>query len=63
MRKVLFALCEHIFQYYDGLDTADKPGKLTISSSSSINSSTNVITKTYSFQFKLESSGLEVEDE
>jgi hypothetical protein len=59
-RKCMFAICEHVYQHYAALATADKPAKMTITSSSSINATTNAVTKSYTFNFTLDVAGLEV---
>jgi hypothetical protein len=50
-RKVIFALMERFYAWYNGLATADKPTKMTISRSTGINDSTGIMTKTFALTF------------
>ena len=65
IRKVLYALCEEMYQHYNGLDSADKPAKMVISRNTSVNDTTDVITRTFALAFTMESAvgGVEVVDE
>jgi hypothetical protein len=51
IRKVAFAIAEVLFQKYNSLAAADRPTKMTISKSSSVNTSTGVMTNTYTLTF------------
>jgi hypothetical protein len=50
VRKVIFAIMEQLYTKYNSLATADKPTKMTISKSSSINTSTGIVTNTYTIR-------------
>jgi hypothetical protein len=63
MRKVLFALVDHVYKHYIGLATADRPTKMTITSSVSANTETGVLTNNYTFRFFTEINDQEVVDE
>ena len=64
-RKVMLALMEEVYQHYNGLATADKPTKMVVSRSTSVNDTTGVITRTYAVAFYTEAAvgGIEVVDE
>jgi hypothetical protein len=63
IRKVIFAICEALFQTWNATATADHPTMMNISKSTSVDVSTGVITNYYTFRFYTESSGEEVVDE
>lgn len=50
-RKILYALCERIWSWWNALATADKATKMTITKSASINTTTGIVTNTYTLQF------------
>ena len=60
IRDILYSLCEHIYTAYSNMATGDRPAKMTISRAQSINNSTNLLTKTYTFQFVCDPSGIDV---
>ena len=64
-RKVMLAFMEAVYQHYNGLDTADRPVKMVVSRSSSVNDITGVITRTYAVALLTEPAvgGIEVIDE
>jgi hypothetical protein len=62
-RKVYFAIIDWLAQSYLNIPTASRPSKLTVSKSTSVAATTGILTTNYNFQFKLVSTGLEVEDE
>lgn len=51
IRKIYFALAEAIYQSWNNTATANRPTKMTIARSSSINESTGIATKTYVLTF------------
>jgi hypothetical protein len=61
-RKVMLAFMEAVYQHYNGLATADRPAKMTITRSTSVNDTTGVITRTYAAAFLTEAAvgGIEV---
>lgn len=63
IRKCLYAICEHLKDQWESTATADLPGKMTISTVQTVNSSTGVITKRYTLSFDTEPTGVEVANE
>lgn len=63
IRKVILALAEALFQSYNAKAAADRPAKMTLGRVDQTNSATGVVTRTYSFQFKLSPPAVEVADE
>lgn len=63
VRKVNLAICEKLYQDYNGKAAADRPAKMIFARSDQVNSQTGVVTRTYSFQFKLSAPAVEVADE
>jgi hypothetical protein len=51
IRKVLFAICHALHAKWVATATADRPTKMGISSSSSVNENTGEITRRYTFSF------------
>lgn len=62
-RKVIYGLMEAIYLKYLGIPSADRSARMTISTSSTVDSLTGRITKTYNVRFVLEPTGVEVVDE
>ena len=60
MRKVLFAICDKMYEVYNALATANKPTKMTIYRSTSTNDLTGAVTKTYQFVFNVGVGSVEV---
>jgi len=60
IRKIYYGLAEKMYQSYNLKATGDLPNRMTFNKSSSVNSSTGLITTTYSFQFVLAATGLDV---
>ena len=60
VRKLFFALLEMIYQANLAVATADRPAKMRIYRSSSVDETTGVITRSYQVQFDLEATGVEV---
>jgi hypothetical protein len=52
-RKILFALCEKIANWWYALATADRPTKMTVTRSISVDSVTGIATKSYTLTFKV----------
>lgn len=63
VRKFLFAFLEKCWAVYNALATADKPTKLTMSKSATVDTSTGVTTNTYVFTIKTSASSQEVVSE
>lgn len=63
MRKVLFAICDQMYEVYNALETASKPTKMTIYRSTSTNDLTGAVTKSYQFVFSVDVGSVEVVDE
>jgi hypothetical protein len=62
-RKVVFALLDRMYQWYQGLASADKPGKISITRSSFVDETTGNIVRTYVVQTTLAFTGIEVVNE
>ena len=60
MRKVLFAICDKMYDVYNALETANKPTKMTIYRSTSTNDITGAVTKSYQFIFNVAVGSVEV---
>lgn len=52
IRKVLYAICEKVWSRWNALLSADRPNKMTITKSSSVDTTTGIITNVYTFTFK-----------
>ena len=63
IRKIVYAIMEKLFSWYNALATADRPSRLTIYRSSSMNESTGELTRVYSVQVTCEIASSEVKDE
>jgi hypothetical protein len=63
VRKVYFAIIDQLAQAYLDKATANRPAKMVVTKSTSVNATTGVLTTNYSFQFQLYSTGLEVVNE
>lgn len=51
-RKILFALCAKVSAWWYALAVADRPAKMTVAKSISVDASTGVQTQTFTFTFK-----------
>ena len=62
IRKILYGIVEGIYVKYQAVAAvpANLPNRLTVSKTSSVNSTTGLITSNYFIQFVLEASGLDV---
>jgi hypothetical protein len=63
IRKVLWGLNERLWLYWSALPSADRPARMTMRKSSYINSTTNRVTASYTIEFVLEATVLEVVNE
>jgi hypothetical protein len=52
IREVSFAICEKLFQFYNTLASADRPVRMTISKSASINSTDGIVNNSFVFSFQ-----------
>lgn len=52
IRKVVYAICEKLWSRWNALALADRPTKMTLAKSSSVDAGTGVITNVYTFTFK-----------
>lgn len=52
-REVVFSICEAIFTKFNALASADRPNKMTVSRTTSEDSSANEFVRTYSIQLRL----------
>lgn len=62
-RKIAFELIDAIYAYINGLATADKPTKLNITRTSSVDDATGNVTRNHYVQTVLASTGLDVATE
>lgn len=51
IRKMLYAITELAWTKWNALPTADRPAKMTINKSASVNATTGLVTNTYVFTF------------
>lgn len=52
VRKFLYAICEKAWSVWNALLTADRPNKMTLTKSSSVDATTGIVTNVYTFTFK-----------
>ncbi len=60
IRKVCYSLSEMMFDLYDAMATADRPAKMTLSRSGLIAGTGSQVSRTFTFTFVLDGSGLDV---
>lgn len=60
IRKVLYAICEHLYQEWNSTLAGDKPTKMTIGRTSTVNEANDEITKRYTLTFITTPSSTEV---
>jgi len=60
IRAIMFGLLEQVYSVWYALATADKSTKMTITRSQSINQITSYITRSYTYTFVLNPSGVDV---
>lgn len=63
IRKVLFALCEKLWNEWNARAVADRPSQMTISKSASTSAGSGLLTHTYTLRFVNEISAQDVDDE
>ena len=63
IRKVMFAICEQIYNEFNDLPVADRPTKMTVYRSTSVNDQTGITVKTYQFRFEVAVAAQDVADE
>ena len=63
IRKVMYAICDALYTNWNTTATLDRPTKMTISRTSSVNEVTNAITKRYTFTFVTAPTGADVVSE
>lgn len=63
IRKIVWAITEKLYQEFNSRAVADRPTKMNITKSSSINTTTNVVTNTFVFTFQTAVSTQEVVNE
>jgi len=63
IRKVMWALMQKIYDAWTDTAAADRPAKWTISKSAVIDSTTGIVTNTFTVRFYTEISSQEVSDE
>ena len=60
IRMVYYGIVEQLYQSFLSKATADRPNRMTLSKSSSVDSTTGLITTNYTIQFVLQATGLDV---
>lgn len=60
-RKIVYAILRQVFDYYDGLATADKPARMTVTRQKAYSGGTD--TETFIVAFQTDVSGIDVADE
>lgn len=63
IRKIYYGIAEKLYQSYNSKPSADQPNRMTLLKSASVNATTGLITTTYTFQFVLAATGLDVTTE
>lgn len=63
IRKVAFAILEALHAKWASLDAADRPTKMTITKTASVNVTTGLVTNTYTVRFSCAIAEQDVEDE
>jgi hypothetical protein len=63
IRKIYYGIIDQLAKVYSEKASADQPNRLEVSKSSNVNSTTGLITTTYTFQFVLAATGLDVANE
>lgn len=59
-RKVLFGIMEMIYYKWTGTATADRPGKVVVTRSATVNNTTNEITRSYTVRITLSPTAVDV---
>lgn len=60
IRKVLYAICEQLYQEWNTTLSSDRPSKMSIGRTSTVNEANDEVTKRYTFTFVTTSSSTEV---
>jgi len=63
IRKIYYGIVEQLYQSFLGKAIADRPNRMTISKGSGVDATTGLITTTYTIQFVLAATGLDVTSE
>lgn len=63
IRRVLFAISEAVFQSWNNKPTADRPVRMTLSRTTTVNDALGVTNRNYAFAFAIESASVEVAPE
>ena len=63
IRMIYYGIVEQLYQSYLAKATADRPNRMVLTRSSSVDSTTGLITSTYNIQFVLAATGLDVTTE
>ena len=63
IRKIYYGIVEKLYQSFLGKAIADRPNRMTISKGSGVDTTTGLITTTYTIQFVLAATGLDVTSE
>jgi len=52
VRKMLYAICEQAWQRWNALVSGDRPTKMVLTKSSSVDATSGLVTNVYTFTFK-----------
>jgi len=63
IRKIAFAIIEHLWDTYNGLASADRPTKMTVAKTATVNTTYNKLTSRYTFTFETDIGTQEVRAE
>ena len=63
LRKIVFALLERLFAWYNGLATADRPTKLAIGKAATVNTATGKTSIVYTIRLEATTVAQEISDE
>lgn len=63
IRMIYYGIVEQLYQAYIGKATADRPNRMALFRSSTVDATTGLITTNYSIQFVLQATGLDVTTE
>ena len=61
--KILFAICEEMYQVFSGLPSADRPTRMTVAKAASANALSGAVTNTFTIKFYNEILTQDVMDE
>lgn len=60
IRKIMYALAQMLYTKYTAIATADRPTRMAIYRGSTLDESTNLVTRTFTLTFTLDASAIDV---